>query len=101
MNLNKLLVEFLGTYVFILVIIITGNAWLIGLTLSLLIYNFGKVSGGSFNPDVGVSFNPAVTIMLVMDKKLSLSELIPNISAQILGTTFALQTCKLLKLDKN
>lgn len=92
MNLNKSLVEFLGTYIFLVVIITTGNALAIGLTLSAVIYLLGSISGGNFNP--------AVTVMLVLGKKQPLSELVPYIVAQLLGALAALQTYKLLKTNK-
>ena len=88
--LNKFLVEFLGTFIFLFSIIATGNAVFIGLTLALLILTLGKVSGGNFNP--------AVTIMMVLGKKQPTSDLAPYIIAQILGGVSALHTYKLLKL---
>lgn len=61
MNLTNTLYEFLGTYIFLLVIVCTGNAWAIGLTLALVILFLGKTSGGNFNP--------AVTVMMVIGGK--------------------------------
>ena len=55
---NKSLVEFVGTYLFLLVIIVTGNPWAIGATLAIIIYLWGHISGGNFNP--------AVTIMMTL-----------------------------------
>ena len=89
MRLNKALAEFLGTYGFLSVIIFTGNAWLIGLALTVMILVFGKFSGGNFNP--------AVTLMMVLGKKQPMSELLPYLFAQSLGALAALQTYKLLK----
>ena len=48
--LKKLLVEFIGTFVFLSVILSTGDAFAIGLALAVAIFFGGKVSGGHFNP---------------------------------------------------
>ena len=50
--LNKYLVEFLGTFFFLFLIIYTGNFIAIGIALALVIYLGGKISGGHFNPAV-------------------------------------------------
>ena len=89
MKLSKSLAEFLGTYFFLFVIIYTGNAWFIGLALTVVILVFGKMSGGNFNP--------AVTLMMVLGKKQPKSELLPYLFAQSLGALAALQTYKFLK----
>jgi aquaporin Z len=81
MNIPGILAEFIGTTIFLLVIIITGNPWLIGLSLALIILILGPVSGGYFNP--------AVTIMMVIAKKESKYHLIPYIFAQILAAPIA------------
>jgi len=88
MKLNNVVAEFLGTYVFLFVIIATGNAWAIGLTLALVILFLGKTSGGNFNP--------AVTVMMVLGKKQPMSDLVPYVVAQLLAGFSALQTYKLL-----
>jgi aquaporin Z len=92
MYLNKILAEFFGTYIFLLVIICTGNAWAIGLILALAIIFLGKTSGGNFNP--------AVTVMMVLGKKQPISDLAPYIIAQLFAGFVALQTCNLLKSHK-
>ena len=55
--MNKLVAEFLGTLLFLYVILATGSAIPIGITLAVSIMIFGPFSGGNFNP--------AVTIMMV------------------------------------
>jgi aquaporin Z len=92
MKIGKSVAEFLGTYIFLFVILLTGCGWSIGLTLSIMIYLFGKISGGNFNP--------AVTIMMVLGKKQPKSDLVSYIIAQILGGVAALYTYKLLKSHK-
>jgi aquaporin Z len=88
--MNAILVEFVGTLVFLYVIIATGNALAIGLTLALCIYLGGKISGGNFNP--------AVTVMLVVAKKQNMNTLIPYILAQIAGGLAAIQLYKVVKI---
>lgn len=88
--MNAVLVEFLGTLVFLYVIIATGSALAIGLTLALCIYLGGPISGGNFNP--------AVTIMLVMAKKQKMATLIPYILAQVAGGLAALELYKRVKI---
>ena len=88
--MNAILVEFVGTLVFLYVIIATGNALAIGLTLALCIYLGGKISGGNFNP--------AVTVMLVLAKKQKMNTLIPYILAQIAGGLAAIQLYKRVKI---
>lgn len=74
-------VEFLGTFIFLSVIIITGNPLAIGLTLSCVIWFGSKVSGGHFNP--------AVNVMMLLDKKINITEFIGQTLTQILGAICA------------
>ena len=87
MNYAKFIAEFIGTFIFLFVIIATGNAWLIGLTLALVIFVLGKFSGGNYNP--------AVTFMMVLGKKQPMSDLMPYVIAQLLGAVMALQVYKM------
>tara|TARA_B000000557_G_C20807429_1_gene458373 strand:+ start:1805 stop:2074 length:270 start_codon:yes stop_codon:yes gene_type:complete len=87
--LNKLLVEFLGTMVFLYVIITVNNPIAIGLALTLVIMLGGKVSGGHFNP--------AVSIMKYLNGNLSKNDLPLYILSQILGGVMALQLFKKVK----
>lgn len=87
MNVKGTLAEYVGTTIFLYVIIATGNAWLIGLTLALVILLFGNISGGYFNP--------AVTILMVIAKKESARQLIPYILAQLLAAPTAYLLYKL------
>tara|TARA_B100001741_G_C16522621_1_gene585505 strand:- start:1141 stop:1407 length:267 start_codon:yes stop_codon:yes gene_type:complete len=75
------LVEFLGTFIFLSVIIITGNPLAIGLTLSSMAWFGGKISGGHYNP--------AVTYMMFLNKKINLQKVLFYILAQILGAISA------------
>jgi glycerol uptake facilitator-like aquaporin len=52
----KYLVEFLGTFLFLSVIVATGQPVLIALALLAVILLGGAISGGHFNPAVSVMF---------------------------------------------
>jgi len=75
------LVEFFGTFVFLSVIIVTGNPIAIAMALATMIYFGGKVSGGHFNP--------AVNVMMYLNKKMSTTKLIGQTIAQLLGAVAA------------
>tara|TARA_B100000780_G_C21084529_1_gene436865 strand:+ start:221 stop:493 length:273 start_codon:yes stop_codon:yes gene_type:complete len=75
------LVEFIGTFIFLSVIIVTGNPIAIAMALATMIYFGGKVSGGHFNP--------AVNVMMYLNKKLSTTKLIGQTVAQLLGAVAA------------
>jgi aquaporin Z len=87
MHTEKYIAEFLGTFVFLSVIIttvdshniyITSQAWLkIGLALSVCILAFGFISGGHYNP--------AVSFMFYSNNQLSLEDLVGYIGGQLLG----------------
>jgi len=75
--MNKLLVEYLGTMLLMIVIFITGNYLAIGAALALAIFIGGGISGGAFNP--------AVSISLYAAGKLSMYDVITYSIAEILG----------------
>ena len=53
--LDKLFVEFLGTFIFLSVILMSGgNALYIGIALAAAILFGGAISGGHFNPAVSI-----------------------------------------------
>ena len=83
------LVEFLGTFVFLFVIILTGNPLAIGLTLSAAIWFGSKASGGHFNP--------AVNFMMLLHKKMSMTQFIGQTVAQLLGAVAAYMYYKQVK----
>jgi len=86
-SMQKYLVEFIGTFFFLSVIIFTGHPIAIGVALALAIYLGGKISGGNFNP--------AVTLMLVLGKKMPMENALPYMLAQIAGGLVALQLYKI------
>ena len=88
--LNKLLVEFAGTLFFLFVIIATGQPLAIGAALYVAILSGGKISGGHFNP--------AVSIMMAANGKLSYTDMLLFIASQVLGGLCALGLFTLLRL---
>lgn len=88
--LNKYLVEFLGTMFFIYIILATGNAIAIGAALAVATMIAAPISGGMFNP--------AISIAMVAAGKMSSSDLVPYILAQVAGGLVALELFKRVKL---
>ena len=88
--LNKYLAEFLGTLFLVYIILATGNAIAIGAALAIAIMIAGTISGGHINP--------AVSIAMVAAGKMSSSDLLPYILAQIAGGMVALELFKRVKL---
>ena len=88
--INKLLAEFLGTLLFLYVILATGDAVAIGLGLMASIFILGKKSGGHFNP--------AVSVMMAMAGKMNMKDLAPYVVAQIAGGLAALELSKRVRL---
>lgn len=80
-NLASYLVEFIGTFIFMYVIISTGEAIPIGIALAAMVYFGGKISGGAFNP--------AVSIMLFLNKKINHVSLIIYLIVQFLAAFLA------------
>ncbi len=77
------LVEYIGTFVFLSVILMSGgNAISIGIALAAVILLGGKVSGGNFNP--------AVSVMMFYNGKLSLTNMMIYMFVQVLGGLTAL-----------
>jgi aquaporin Z len=77
----KYIVEFIGTFIFLSVIIISGEAIPIGIALAAMILFGGKISGGNFNP--------AVSTMMLLNNTLDMSQYLGYIIAQILGAICA------------
>jgi glycerol uptake facilitator-like aquaporin len=76
------LFEFVGVIIFVLVILIVGQPMAIGVVLVAVIYIAANVSGAHFNP--------AVSVMMYFNDRLSSKDLIGYITAQILGALVAL-----------
>jgi aquaporin Z len=84
--MNKYLVEFLGTMFLVFVIFATNNWLAIGAALGVAILLGGAISGGAFNP--------AVAISLYSAGKISKSDVLPYIIAEILGALAAFYAYK-------
>ena len=84
--LEKYIVEFFGTALFIYVILATNNPLAIGATLALVILITNTISNGYLNP--------AVTIAMASAGQLSPTDVLPYCLAQILGGLVALEVYK-------
>jgi aquaporin Z len=89
MNILAILVEFLGTFIFLSVIVATGNAWAIGATLVVLILLGGAISGGHFNP--------AVTVMTLYNRGIASDNAVLYIVAQIAAGLLAITVYNQMK----
>ena len=84
----KYLVEFIGTFIFLGVILNVVNqkvkwaAFAVGLALAVAVLWGGGISGGHFNP--------AVSVMFFLNKQLSMVDLVGYVVAQVLGGAAAL-----------
>tara|TARA_A100001015_G_scaffold295981_1_gene375632 strand:- start:591 stop:869 length:279 start_codon:yes stop_codon:yes gene_type:complete len=87
-ELRKYGLECVGTIFFLFVILLTGNPLAIGLALVLMIYIAGPITGGHFNP--------AVSIMMYANKKLSMKDTLMYIVAQVLGGLAALTIFRMM-----
>jgi glycerol uptake facilitator-like aquaporin len=88
--MQNILAEFIGSIVFIYVILATGNPLAIGATLALVILVISNISGGHLNP--------AVSIVMAAAGNLPVADLVPYCIAQIMGGLVALELYKRFKL---
>ena len=77
MNMLAALCEFFGTFLLLISIFTTGNAFIIGGTLALVILLTGSISGGHMNP--------AVSAAMWMKGAISSTEFLTYITAQYAG----------------
>lgn len=80
--IGAILTEFIGTFVFLSVILSTGQAIPIAIALASVIFFGGNISGGHFNP--------AVSTMLLAKGAIKVDKWAVYIIAQILGGLAAL-----------
>ena len=87
-TMTKYLLEFLGTAIFLYVILATsGNGIAIGAALALLIV-VGVSLGGTGH------YNPAVSVMMTAYQKMPTEDLLPYVILQIFGGLCALEVYK-------
>lgn len=84
MTVLPLIYEFLGTFLLVLSIFVTGNPLVIGFVLAITIWMSASVSGGLVNPAVSLAF--------YMKGALTLEEFIGFVIVQLLGGMAALST---------
>ena len=84
----KLLAEFLGTFFFCAVALLSGNPLAAALALAALTYALGYISGGHFNP--------AVSVAVWMRGQLDRGEMLRYLAAQALGAVSGFLLYKLL-----
>ena len=87
-DLQKYLVEFVGTLFFIFIIITTGNPLAIAASLYIVILLGGNISGGHFNP--------AVSVIMTILGKLPRKDLGFYVFSQLLGGVSAWQLSTLI-----
>lgn len=78
----KVLIEFIGTFFFLYVVLAVGTPLAIGASLAAAAY----VGGGQYNP--------AITIMMIAAKKQPIETALPYIVAQVAGGLAALALYK-------
>jgi glycerol uptake facilitator-like aquaporin len=82
--MNKLVVEFLGTFALTAVVLFSKGNWiLIGLMLGIDVLLGGKISGGSFNPAVTLSY------CMTNFAGVTYSQFLPYLIAEFLGGILA------------
>jgi aquaporin Z len=88
MDTFALLVEFFGTFLLLISILATGNAFIIGATLALIILLIGGISGAHVNP--------AVSLAMFVKGGLSSTEFVGYAFAQLAGGAAAYYAYKAL-----
>jgi aquaporin Z len=77
MNSLAVLAEFFGTFLLLMSIFVTGNAFVIGGTLALIVLLLGGVSGAHVNP--------AISAAMYVKGALSVNELGAYVASQVAG----------------
>jgi len=79
--MRKYIVEFIGTFFLMLVILLSGEPLVIGSILMVMIFAGGHISGAHFNP--------AVTLAIWLRGKISVNEAIAYMISQIVASSIA------------
>lgn len=86
----KLVAEFLGTFLLMTSILVSGGNWLIiGATLALIVFVIGGISGASVNPAVSAGLWYSGTLNTQMFALYSLVELAGGVAAVLAYNTVA------------
>lgn len=86
----KLVAEFLGTFLLMTSILVSGGNWLIiGATLALIVFVIGGISGASVNPAVSAGLWYSGTLNTQMFVLYSLVELAGGVAAVLAYNTVA------------
>jgi len=88
MNVLPLVAEFFGTFALLMAIFVTGNAFVIGGTLAVLVLLLGDVSGAHVNP--------AVSLAMLLKGAMSSTEFVSYSVVQLAGATAAYYAYKAL-----
>jgi len=81
MNAVPLVAEFFGTFLLLMSIFVTGNAFVIGGTLAFIVLLLGGISGAHVNP--------AVSVAMLMKGAISNMEFVTYTVAQCAGAAAA------------
>jgi aquaporin Z len=84
--MKKYITEFIGTFFLVLVVALTGNAAAIGVTLMVMIFAGGHISGGHYNP--------AVTVAVLIRGKVTSRDAIMYMVVQIIAAVAAALVAK-------
>ena len=79
--MRKYTTEFIGTFFLVLVVALTGNAAAIGVTLMVMIFAGGHISGAHYNP--------AVTVAVLLRGKISSQDAIAYMVVQVIAAIIA------------
>lgn len=79
--MKKYLIEFIGTFFLVLTIAFSANPVAIGFVLAAMIYMGGYVSGAHYNP--------AVTLAILIQRKISVRDSVIYIISQLVGAVLA------------
>ena len=73
--MKKYITEYIGTFFLVLIIALTGNPLAIGSVLMVMVFAGGHISGAHYNP--------AVTLAVLIRGRISVSDALPYLVAQV------------------